>query len=50
VEILNTTGQTIQMFNNPQQSISLKELPTGTYFVKITDVNGIQGVEKLLKQ
>jgi len=50
VEILNTLGQTVLQFNTPKSSISLKELPAATYFIKITDVNGIQGVEKLLKQ
>lgn len=50
VEIFNALGQPVQLFNKPQQGISLKDLPPGTYMVKITSDSGAQGIKKLLKQ
>lgn len=50
VEILNTLGQVVQQFNQPQNNISLKGLAAATYFVKITDKNGAQAIKKLHKK
>lgn len=49
IEIINIKGQVIKQINKAQQRISLNDLPSGTYLVKITNVHDKQKIKKLYK-
>ena len=46
IEILNTTGQRVLTANTKQVDIST--LAKGIYFVKVTTLNGVSGIKKLV--
>ena len=50
VEVMNTTGQTIQVYypNNANVNLQMKDIPAGIYLIHIT-ANGINETEKLIR-
>lgn len=49
IEIYNYLGQLV-MKNENQKKIDVSKLPDGLYFVKIKDINGDNGMKKILKK
>jgi len=51
VLIKNAVGQTVMMFNSPQNSntFNLQKLSSGLYFVQIFNANGIRKILKIIK-
>ncbi|NQY30951.1 MAG: T9SS type A sorting domain-containing protein [Flavobacteriaceae bacterium] len=49
IEVYNYLGQVV-MENTKQDTIDISNLDTGLYFIKIKDINGDSGIEKVLKK
>lgn len=50
VEIFNSIGQSVMMFNSNESKISVAELAPGIYTVTLSSDNGFYAVKKLIKQ
>jgi len=49
IEVYNYLGQVVMKSSN-KDTIDMSRLDTGLYFIKIKDVNGDRGIEKVLKK